>query len=196
MRARTVARVVTFGLSAAADVRASRVRLDALARPAFVLHRGGDKVEVSLALHGAHQVSNALAVAAVALEAGMPLDEIGHALREAEPVSRWRMEVRTRPDGVTVVNDAYNANPDSMRAALAALAAMGRASRHASQAGESQAGEVAVRRTWAVLGEMAELGEHAYAAHAEVGSAAAKAAASSFSSGCQTRSLTATASAP
>jgi len=170
LRARTDARVVTFGLSVGADVRASGVRLDALARPAFVLHRGGDEVEVSLALHGAHQVSNALAVAAVALEAGLPLDEIGRALREAEPVSRWRMEVRTRPDGVTVVNDAYNANPDSMRAALAALAAMGRASRHASHEGE-----VAVRRTWAVLGEMAELGEHSPAAHAEVGAAAAAA---------------------
>ena len=73
---------------------------------------------VTLALHGEHHVANALAVAAVALELGMDVDAAAAALSAAGPVSRWRMEVTDRPDGVTVVNDAYNANPDSVRAGL------------------------------------------------------------------------------
>lgn len=92
-------------------------------------------------LYGEHHVSNALAAAAVAHELGMSAEEIATALSGAGSLSRWRMEVTERPDGVTIVNDAYNANPESMRAALRALAAMGRG-----------------RRTWAVLGKMAELG--------------------------------------
>ncbi|NEE20097.1 UDP-N-acetylmuramoyl-tripeptide--D-alanyl-D-alanine ligase, partial [Streptomyces sp. SID7499] len=70
---------------------------------------------------------NALAAAAVAHELGMSVTEIAEALSEAGTLSRWRMEVTERPDGVTIVNDAYNANPESMRAALRALAAMGQA---------------------------------------------------------------------
>jgi UDP-N-acetylmuramoyl-tripeptide--D-alanyl-D-alanine ligase len=97
-------------------------------------------------------VSNALAAAAVARELGMSVEEIATALSTAGTLSRWRMEVVDRPDGVTVVNDAYNANPDSMRAALRALAAMGRG-----------------RRTWAVLGEMAELGGESLTEHDAVG---------------------------
>ena len=97
-------------------------------------------------LYGEHHVSNALAAAAVAHELGMPVDEIALALSEAGTLSRWRMEVTERPDGVTIVNDAYNANPESMRAALRALAAMGGAA------------QVQGGRTWAVLGQMAELG--------------------------------------
>jgi UDP-N-acetylmuramoyl-tripeptide--D-alanyl-D-alanine ligase len=158
MRGRTQARVVTFGASADADVRASDIVLDPLARPRFHLHTRDAEVEVALQVHGAHQVSNSLAVAAIALELGLPLDAIGEALGNARPASRWRMEVTERADGVTIVNDAYNANPESVRAALAALAAMGQG-----------------RRTWAVLGEMAELGEEAHDAHAGVGAAAAQA---------------------
>jgi UDP-N-acetylmuramoyl-tripeptide--D-alanyl-D-alanine ligase len=160
MRSRTKARVVTFGLGPDADVRAGDVRLDELARPRFRLSTPHGELDVRLALHGAHQVANAAAVAAVALELGMPPDRLAAALRDARPVSKWRMEVRSRPDGATVVNDAYNANPDSMRAALAALVAM------AGQAG-------ARRRAFAVLGVMAELGPHSEAAHVEVGRAAA-----------------------
>ena len=107
-------------------------------------------------LYGEHHVSNALAAAAVAHELGMSADEIATALSEAGTLSRWRMEVTERPDGVTVVNDAYNANPESMRAALRALVAMG------EPPGEG-------RRTWAVLGEMAELGDEALAEHDAVG---------------------------
>jgi UDP-N-acetylmuramoyl-tripeptide--D-alanyl-D-alanine ligase len=177
MAAVTTARVVTFGTSTGADVRAVDVSLDEQSRPSFVLHAGSaaapgspaksvqiaqsvqpvqpvQSAPVSLRVHGAHHVSNALGVAAVALALGMPLDSIATALSAAKAGSRWRMEVTRRPDGVTVVNDAYNANPDSMRAGLEALVAMARS-------GEG--------RTWAVLGEMLELGAASDTEHAEIG---------------------------
>jgi UDP-N-acetylmuramoyl-tripeptide--D-alanyl-D-alanine ligase len=154
MRDRTRARVVTFGIDADADVRARNIRLDGLARPSFVLQVNGESHDVGLRLHGGHHVANALAVAAVAIEAGLAIEAIAAALAAAAPASRWRMEVAERPDGVTVVNDAYNANPESVRAAVRALVAMSDAGR---------------RRTWAVLGTMAELGDHAPAAHREIG---------------------------
>ena len=149
----TPARVVTFGLGPDAAVRAEEVRLDQLGRPSFLLRAGDlEPVEVTLPLHGAHHVGNALAAAAVALELGATPAWVAQALATAVPRSRWRMEVVERPDGVTVVNDAYNANPDSVRAALAALVAMANG-----------------RRTWAVLGEMAELGAASPAEHEEMG---------------------------
>ena len=77
-------------------------------------------------MHGDHQVSNALCAAAVALECGAGLEQVAAALAAAGPVSKHRMQVATRDDGVTVINDAYNANPDSMRAGLKALAWMAR----------------------------------------------------------------------
>jgi UDP-N-acetylmuramoyl-tripeptide--D-alanyl-D-alanine ligase len=156
MRSRTVGRVVTFGESERADVRATDVVLDAAARAAFTLRHGDDDARVSLSLHGRHHVSNALAAAAVLLSCGADLATTARALSHAGPVSRWRMEVSTRPDGVTVVNDAYNANPESVLAALDALAAMSTG-----------------RRSWAVLGEMRELGDLAEAEHERVGRAAA-----------------------
>ncbi len=152
MAQRTRARVRTFGESPRADVRALDVRLDTAARPSFTLSAGGRTAEVSLRLHGEHHVANALAVAVVAVELGMALPDVAAALSRAEARSRHRMEVRERPDGVTVVNDAFNANPDSTRAALKALAAM--------------AGQ---RRSWAVLGEMLELGQDADAEHDAIG---------------------------
>ncbi len=112
---------------------------------------------VTLAVHGEHQVGNSLAAAAVALELGMPLPAVADALGRARALSRWRMEVTERPDGVLVVNDAYNANPESMAAALRALATMARG-----------------RRSWAVLGEMAELGAAAADEHRRVGELAAE----------------------
>jgi len=148
----TRARVGLVGRSTDAAVRAEDVQLDQQARASFSLHAGGGSAPVRLALHGEHHVGNALAVAAVALELGMPLDDVAAALGRGRPVSRWRMEVTERPDGVTVVNDAYNANPESMRAALKALVAMGRG-----------------RRTWAVLGEMLELGSDSVAEHDAIG---------------------------
>ncbi|KUJ34363.1 UDP-N-acetylmuramoyl-tripeptide--D-alanyl-D-alanine ligase [Streptomyces sp. NPDC093228] len=152
MASRTAAKVVLFGESDEADVRAENVRLTDSGQPAFSLHTPSGCSDVTMRLYGEHHVSNALAAAAVAHELGMSAEEIATALSEAGTLSRWRMEVTERPDGVTVVNDAYNANPESMRAALRALVAMGKG-----------------RRTWAVLGKMAELGDEALAEHDAVG---------------------------
>lgn len=157
MASRTQAKVVLFGESAEADVRAENVRLTDTGQPAFSLHTPSGASDVTMRLYGEHHVSNALAAAAVAHELGMSAEEIATALSEAGSLSRWRMEVTERPDGVTIVNDAYNANPESMRAALRALAAMGTAA-------QAKGG-----RTWAVLGKMAELGDEALAEHDAVG---------------------------
>jgi UDP-N-acetylmuramoyl-tripeptide--D-alanyl-D-alanine ligase len=157
MAGRTRGRVVRFGLGPDADVRAEDIRLDAWSRPSFKLRTRAGDAHVTLPLHGEHHVANALAAAAVALERGLPVERVAELLAQARPASRWRMEVIARPDGVTVVNDAYNANPDSVRAALKALAAMGRPARAPR------------RRTWAVLGEMLELGDTAPAEHDAVG---------------------------
>ncbi|MEV4507010.1 UDP-N-acetylmuramoyl-tripeptide--D-alanyl-D-alanine ligase [Streptomyces klenkii] len=157
MTARTKARTLLFGEAPDAHVRAEDVRLTADGRPAFTLHTPTGCADVTMRLYGEHHVSNALAAAAVAHELGMPAQEIASALSGAGQLSRWRMEVTERADGVTIVNDAYNANPESMRAALRALAAMGAA---AAAKGA---------RTWAVLGRMAELGEESLAEHDAVG---------------------------
>jgi UDP-N-acetylmuramoyl-tripeptide--D-alanyl-D-alanine ligase len=154
MRTRTAARVVTVGLSPEADVRADGVELDDLGRARFELVVGDDRGRVALRLVGAHHVGNVLAAAAVALECGLPFADLVGALGEVTAASRWRMETTERPDGVLVINDAYNANPESMRAALETLAAVG--SRRAG-------------RTFAVLGGMAELGPGAPAEHETLG---------------------------
>lgn len=150
---RTSATVVMFGESVHADVRAEDVRLDPQGRATFRLVRPDGTADVALALHGEHHVANALATAAVAQALGLDVAATAAGLSGARALSRWRMEVIERADGVTVVNDAYNANPDSVRAALKALVAMG---------GEG-------RRTWAVLGEMLELGEDSAEEHDAVG---------------------------
>ncbi|MBT2479072.1 UDP-N-acetylmuramoyl-tripeptide--D-alanyl-D-alanine ligase [Streptomyces sp. ISL-94] len=157
MSARTKARTVLFGEAEDADIRATEVRMAPGGQPAFTLHTPTGCSDVTLRLYGEHHVSNALAAAAVAHVLGMSVDEIATALSGAGTLSRWRMEVTERADGVTIVNDAYNANPESMRAALRALAAMGGAAR-------ANGG-----RTWAVLGPMAELGDASLAEHDAVG---------------------------
>jgi UDP-N-acetylmuramoyl-tripeptide--D-alanyl-D-alanine ligase len=150
MAARSAARVVTFGRTDAV-VRAEDVHLDG-GRAGFTLVTPAGRAAVALRLVGEHHVGNALAAAAVALELGGTPDGVAAALSAAEPASKWRMEVTERADGLTVVNDAYNSNPESMRAALSALAALGEGT----------------RRTWAVLGRMAEQGDATAAAHAEI----------------------------
>jgi UDP-N-acetylmuramoyl-tripeptide--D-alanyl-D-alanine ligase len=115
-------------------------------------------------VHGDHQVSNALCAAAVGLECGASLEQVAAALAAAGPMSKHRMEVATRDDGVTVINDAYNANPDSMLAGLKALAWMARE----AGPGTSPAA-TGKRRSWAVLGEMAELGDDAISEHDRIG---------------------------
>jgi UDP-N-acetylmuramoyl-tripeptide--D-alanyl-D-alanine ligase len=157
MAPRTVAAVLTTGRGADADVRATAVTLDDSARPRFMLVAAGEEHPVALQVVGEHQVANALSAAGAALAVGMPPAEVAAALSTAAPRSRWRMEVDRRADGVTVVNDAYNANPESMRAALAALAGL--------------PGD----RRIAVLGAMGELGADAPAEHRRLGRDAAAA---------------------
>ncbi|WP_166905191.1 UDP-N-acetylmuramoyl-tripeptide--D-alanyl-D-alanine ligase [Mycobacterium sp. DL440] len=170
MAGKTAARVVRVSREPGSevDVWAGPVALDELARPRFTLHAGsgsaGRETEVALAVHGDHQVGNALCAAAVALQCGAGLDQVATALAGAGPVSRHRMQVGTRADGVTVINDAYNANPDSMRAGLKALAWMARQS-----SGEPTGDLHGKRRSWAVLGEMAELGDDAITEHDAIG---------------------------
>jgi UDP-N-acetylmuramoyl-tripeptide--D-alanyl-D-alanine ligase len=156
MSARTGARVVTFGAAPEADFRYSDVALDEAARPSFRIHTPDGEREVRLQVSGAHQAGNATAVTAAALAAGLDLDLVVDALGTAGRRSAHRMDVRQRADGLLVIDDAYNANPESMRAGLDALAAIGRD-----------------RRRWAVLGEMRELGPDAESLHAEVGRHAA-----------------------
>jgi UDP-N-acetylmuramoyl-tripeptide--D-alanyl-D-alanine ligase len=152
MATATRSRVVLVGEAADAEVRATDVSLDAGGRASFTAHSPEGTRAVHLGLVGRHHVGNALAVVAVAMELGMPFESACAALESARASSRWRMEVTEREDGVTIVNDAYNANPDSMRAALTVLGRMGEG-----------------RRTWAVLGTMLELGDESAALHAEVG---------------------------
>ncbi|WP_375485192.1 UDP-N-acetylmuramoyl-tripeptide--D-alanyl-D-alanine ligase [uncultured Jatrophihabitans sp.] len=159
MRERTTARVVTVGEAATADLRAEDVTLDDLGRARFQLVQDGRRAPVALRLVGAHHVGNVLAAAAVALECGLAFDELSTALGEVAPASRWRMETTERPDGVLMINDAYNANPESVAAALRTLATVG--SRRSG-------------RAVAVLGEMAELGDDAAAEHEAVGRLAAR----------------------
>ncbi len=159
MAERTTARLASFGApDGLGEVRvwAEDVSLDALSRPRFTLHASGlaeGTVPVALQVSGAHQVENALAAAAVGLVAGIGLTQVAASLSQAQARSRWRMELTERPDRVLVVNDAYNANPDSMAAALHSLAALRRPG----------------GRLLAILGDMLELGATAPQQHRDVG---------------------------
>ncbi|HEX5018070.1 MAG TPA: UDP-N-acetylmuramoyl-tripeptide--D-alanyl-D-alanine ligase [Actinomycetes bacterium] len=152
MEQRTDAQVIGFGMSDAADVRAAQVTADELDRAGFLLTMPSGTSRVSLQYVGSHAIPNALAAAAVGSAVGMPPDLIGRALSEATPKSRWRMEVVERSDGLVVINDAYNASPESMRAALKSLKQI-----------------ASGRRCWAVLGEMRELGKSSMAEHDAIG---------------------------
>ena len=149
-------RVVTFGTRAHVDVRAEDVSLGPDGRASFRLVTDGAEVRVTLAVPGEHMVSNALAAVAVGRELGISLDDAAIALAEAG-VSRWRMETFTTTAGIRVLNDAYNANPESAAAALRTARWM---------AGEE--------RLIAVLGEMAELGPISQDEHDRVGELAAR----------------------
>jgi UDP-N-acetylmuramoyl-tripeptide--D-alanyl-D-alanine ligase len=143
----------------AAQVRAGGpIRVDGAGRASFELVAGGERHPVTLGLVGAHQVPNALAAAAVALRLGLPPARIAAALGAARPRSRWRMEVTPTRAGVVIVNDAYNANPESMAAALRTLVDM----------------RPAGGRAIAVLGGMGELGDTADEEHDALGRLAAR----------------------
>lgn len=163
MADRSAAPVVTWGIRAG-DVRAADLSLDELARARFTLEvptgltdLHGKEVPagshpVRLALIGEHQVSNALAAATAAMLAGVQPSALVAGLGTAAAVSGQRMERADLPGGILLINDAYNANPDSMRLALRTLAHLGRG-----------------RRTVAVIGEMRELGEDSIRLHDEIG---------------------------
>ena len=152
MRNETDASVVTFGQSATATVRASDMTVDARDRASFRLTTPKGSAAVHLQYVGAHAVPNALAAAAVGDAVGMSAEAVAAALNQATPRSRWRMEVTERSDGLIVINDAYNASPESMRAALKSLKQI-----------------AASRRCWAVLGEMRELGDTSASEHDAIG---------------------------
>jgi len=148
---RTSARVITFGLSPDADVRAEGVSLDEGGCASFVLVAGREREHVELAIPGEHMVQNALAAAACGTAFGVTAAECSAALKDAR-ITHWRMETFMSSNGVRVVNDAYNANPESTAAGLRAARWMARDGRMA-----------------AVLGHMAELGPIALAEHERLG---------------------------
>lgn len=154
MRSRTKARVLTFGSSASAQFRATDISIS-IRGTSFSYHSPrSTNTLVRLQIIGEHHVYNALAALATAELLGIDPDKAVAALEAMPRAERWRMEVNHRSDGLTIINDAYNASPDSTRAALQTLAELGR-----------QSGKPTV----AVLGEMAELGEFSRDEHDAIG---------------------------
>lgn len=142
-----------FGTNEGADVRAENVALT-LAGTRFDLLVNGETLgPVNLRILGEHQVMNALASLAVTKVLGLDLKSAIASLEELDLAERWRMQLLSGPNGSLVINDAYNASPDSMRAALQTLATLGRQG----------------HKTIAILGEMAELGHESVAQHDEIG---------------------------
>jgi UDP-N-acetylmuramoyl-tripeptide--D-alanyl-D-alanine ligase len=148
-------KTITFGETSDSHIRATDIEIRE-GRPHFELVTPEGRSTVTLRQYGTHQIANALAAAAVSYALGLNVDQIAGALSTAEVNARWRMEVRTLDD-LVIINDAYNASPDSMAAALSTLA-------HLSQ---ERGGE-----SWAFLGNMRELGESSTQAHAEIGTLA------------------------
>jgi UDP-N-acetylmuramoyl-tripeptide--D-alanyl-D-alanine ligase len=166
MAERTPARVLHFGLGLGAEVRAEGVELDGDGRAHFKLRTPAGCAETALPVPGEHLVPDALAAAAAAHALGLEPEAIAAGLRRAA-LSPMRMQVERRADGLTVINDAYNANPTSMAAALKALVAARRGEARGAPGASPGAPEHG--RAVAVLGEMAELGEHAAAEHDRAG---------------------------
>lgn len=151
MRTLTEATVLTFGFSEKTDVRAENLQLTATGSYNFDLVFGEERILTSIPLLGEHNVANALAATAVGLAVGMKIKDIASALRALEQMSKWRMEVKQLPGNVTMINDAYNANPESMTAALQTLTAI-----------------PARGQTFAILGKMHELGEASDVIHVQI----------------------------
>lgn len=147
----SAAPVTFYGMGEDAEVRARDVATDAEGRPSFTLETPAGSVEASVSIPGRHNTYNAAAAASIGLYLGLSLEEIARGLAEARP-SSMRMEVFESANGVTVINDAYNANPAAMRAALRTLVDFD-----------------AEGRRVAVLGDMAELGSLSELAHFGLG---------------------------
>ncbi len=158
LRARTRARVITFGLDARSDVRAEHIEDlgPEGTRAAFVTPAGSFTTRVTIP--GIHNLKNALAAAAVGTAIGIPIDRIAEGIGAAAPMT-MRMEITKDSAGLTVLNDSYNANPVSMRAALEFLA---------------RQKETTGGRAVAVMGDMLELGDFTRAGHESVGETAAR----------------------
>lgn len=154
MAAKTKAKVVSFGVSEDSDYRASDIALSIAGTRFSFQKQNLAAMPVQLQILGDHHVYNALASLAVADILGLDLAVAVAALEKMKLAERWRMQVGHRVDGAVIINDAYNASPDSMKAALMTLAELGR-----------QTG----RRTIAVLGEMAELGVYSNDEHDAIG---------------------------
>jgi UDP-N-acetylmuramoyl-tripeptide--D-alanyl-D-alanine ligase len=157
MHTLTEATVITFGFSKTADVRAENLKLTEFGSYNFDLVCRGERIPTSIPILGEHNVVNALAAAAVGLAAGMKVKDIARALTTLQQMSKWRMEVKQLPGNVTIINDAYNANPESMTAALQTLTAI-----------------PARGQTFAILGKMHELGEASDAIHAQIANLASE----------------------
>jgi UDP-N-acetylmuramoyl-tripeptide--D-alanyl-D-alanine ligase len=152
MASETAAHVRWFGLSESADVRAEDVEAS-VDGTAFTLVAGATRLPVRMRILGEHHVLNALAALSVANKLGLDLATAIAAVEAVPRAERWRMELLRAPSGAVVINDAYNASPDSMAAALKTLAQI----------------RTPTDRTVAVLGEMAELGEYANEEHDRIG---------------------------
>lgn len=152
MAGSTAASVVTFGEHSDATFRASEIEVDPEGRVSYKLHHGGEAYAVMLQIPGEHQVSNSLAAIAACSSVGIDVSRAVELIGRVERISKWRMEVTHLDNGVTIINDSYNANPESMRAALKTLANMARG-----------------RRSIAVLGPMKELGDQTMVEHDALG---------------------------
>jgi UDP-N-acetylmuramoyl-tripeptide--D-alanyl-D-alanine ligase len=149
----TTAQPVSFGTNSEADIRIEGAELSLAGTAANICYRDGEELPITLRILGEHQLMNAAAALAVAEALDLERVEAISALEAMEMAERWRMQLTERKDGVFVINDAYNASPDSMKAALQTLAQIGRQG----------------HRTIAVLGEMAELGEFSAHEHDTIG---------------------------
>jgi UDP-N-acetylmuramoyl-tripeptide--D-alanyl-D-alanine ligase len=150
-------KTLTFGESSECDIRAADIEVRE-GRAHFDLITPEGRSAVALRIIGLHQVANALAVAAVATVLGFSLDQIASGLSTAESQAKWRMEISEHPS-LVLINDAYNASPEAMAAALQTLVLFAQ-----ERGGES----------WAFVGKMHELGESSSADHAAIGTLASE----------------------